>query len=77
MPNKLKIADEGDIKQLIKANKTDDTKAYKLTKSLGIKYCLDLIQHLTIWIKHFNSHKKKKMIWQIHFYKELIFIQII
>jgi hypothetical protein len=57
--NKLKIADEGDIKQLIKAKKTDDTKAYKLTKSLGIKYCLDLIQHLTIWIKHFNSHKKK------------------
>jgi hypothetical protein len=57
--NKLKIATDGDIKQLIKAKKTDDTKAYKLTKSLGIKYCLDLIQHLTIWVKHFNSHKKK------------------
>ena len=28
--NKLKIATEGDIKQLIKAKKTDDTKAYKL-----------------------------------------------
>ena len=57
--NKLKIATEGDIKQLIKAKKTDDTKAYKLTKSLGIKYCLDLIQHLPTCVKHFNSHKKK------------------
>jgi hypothetical protein len=57
--NKLKLADEGDTKQLIKAKSTDDTKAYKLTKSLGIKYCLDLTNHLPDWQKHFNSHKKK------------------
>jgi hypothetical protein len=57
--NKLKLADEGDTKQLIKAKSTDDTKAYKLTKSLGIKYCLDLTNHLSNWQKHFNSHKKK------------------
>lgn len=57
--NKLKLADDGDTKQLIKAKKTDDTKAYKLTKSLGIKYCLDLTSHLENWQKHFNSHKKK------------------
>jgi hypothetical protein len=57
--NKLKLADEGDTKQLIKAKSTDDTKAYKLTKSLGIKYCLDLTCHLPDWQKHFNSHKKK------------------
>jgi hypothetical protein len=57
--NKLKLADEGDTKQLIKAKSTDDTKAYKLTKSLGIKYCLDLTTHLPDWQKHFNSHKKK------------------
>jgi hypothetical protein len=57
--NKLKIADEGDTKQLVKAKNTDDTKAYKLTKSLGIKYCLDLTNHLETWQKHFNSHKKK------------------
>jgi hypothetical protein len=57
--NKLKLADEGDTKQLIKAKGTDDTKAYKLTKSLGIKYCLDLTTHLDSWQKHFNSHKKK------------------
>jgi hypothetical protein len=57
--NKLKIADEGDTKQLIKAKNTDDTKAYKLTKSLGIKYCSDLTTHLPDWQKHFNSFKKK------------------
>lgn len=57
--NKLKVASEGDTKQLIKVKKTDDTKAYKLTKSLGIKYCIDLISHLPDSLKHFNSHKKK------------------
>jgi len=57
--NKLKLASEGDTKQLVKAKSTDDTKAYKLTKSLGIKYCLELIAHLPDWIKHFNSFKKR------------------
>jgi len=57
--NKLKLADDGDTKQLIKAKGTDDTKAYKLTKSLGIKYCLELTNHLDTWQTHFNSHKKK------------------
>jgi hypothetical protein len=57
--NKLKIASDGDTKQLVKAKNTDDTKAYKLTKSLGIKYCLELISHLPIWITHFNSYKKR------------------
>ena len=57
--NKLKLASEGDTKQLVKAKSTDDTKAYKLTKSLGIKYCLDLTAHLPEWVKHFNSFKKR------------------
>lgn len=57
--NKLKIASEGDTKQLVKAKNTDDTKAYKLTKSLGIKYCLELTSHLPDWVKHFNSFKKR------------------
>ncbi len=57
--NKLKLASEGDTKQLVKAKSTDDTKAYKLTKSLGIKYCLDLTGHLVNWVKHFNSFKKR------------------
>jgi len=62
--NKLKLANEGDTKQLIKVKKESveegkDTKAYKLTKSLGIKYCNDMISHLPEWLKHFNSFKKK------------------
>jgi hypothetical protein len=62
--NKLKLANEGDTKQLIKVKKESveegkDTKAYKLTKSLGIKYCNDMITHLPDWTKHFNSFKKK------------------
>jgi hypothetical protein len=62
--NKLKLADEGDTKQLIKVKKEaneegKDTKAYKLTKSLGIKYCTELVKHLPNWLTHFNSFKKK------------------
>jgi hypothetical protein len=57
--NKLKIATEGDKKQLVKAKNTDETKGYKLTKSLGIKYCLELIEHLPESVTHFKSHKKK------------------
>lgn len=57
--NKLKVATEGDTKLLVKAKSTGETDKYKLTKSLGIKYCLELINHLPDWIKHFNSFKKK------------------
>jgi hypothetical protein len=57
--NKLKLATDGDTKELVKAKATDDSKGYKMTKSLGIKYCLDLISHLETWKTHFNSHKKK------------------
>jgi hypothetical protein len=57
--NKLKIASDGDTKELIKAKKSDDTKAYKLTKSLGIKYCIELIKHLPQSIEIFNTYKKK------------------
>jgi hypothetical protein len=57
--NKLKLATEGDSKLLVKAKNTDDTKAYKLTKSLGIKYCSEMIQHLPHYLGLFNSMKKK------------------
>lgn len=59
--NKLKLADSGDTKELVKAKSesNNDGKAYKLTKTLGIKYCTDLISHLPDWLKNFNSHKKK------------------
>jgi len=62
--NKLKLATEGDTKQLVKVKSEasesgKDTKAYKLTKSLGIKYCTEMVTHLPEWLTHFNSHKKK------------------
>lgn len=57
--NKLKIANDGDTKELVKAKKTTETAGYKMTKSLGMKYCLELIQHLPESIEHFKSHKKK------------------
>ena len=55
--NKLKLADEGDTKELIKVK--NDSKSYKLTKALGIKYCLELTKHLKDWTTYFNSYKKK------------------
>jgi hypothetical protein len=58
--NKLKLADDGDTKQLVKSKSDDkESKSYKLTKALGIKYCLEMTKHLTEMTKHFNSHKKK------------------
>jgi len=57
--NKIKLASEGDTNQLIKLKATDESKAYKLTKSLGIKYTLEMVKHLPNWLAIFNSHKKK------------------
>jgi len=57
--NKLKIIDDGDTKQLVKAKHTPGAAFYKLTKTLGIKYCLELIEHLPESVAHFKSHKKK------------------
>ena len=56
--NKLKLADNGDTQQLIKL-KGDEAKTYKLTKSLGIKYCLEMIKEFPQWIERINSFKKK------------------
>ena len=57
--NKIKLASEGENMQLIKLKATDESKAYKLTKSLGIKYTLEMVKHLPEWLLKFNSHKKK------------------
>ncbi len=57
--NKLKLADDKDTKELIKVKNTDESKSYKLTKSLAIKYCGELISHLEQWKLFFNSNKKK------------------
>jgi len=56
--NKLKLADEGDTKKLVKL-KGNDAKTYKLTKSLGIKYCKEMIEPFENWKTVFNEHKKK------------------
>ena len=56
--NKLKLADEGDTKKLVKL-KGNDAKTYKLTKTLGIKYCKEMIEPYENWKFVFNQHKKK------------------
>jgi len=56
--NKLKLINEGDKQELIKLNHNEH-QTYKLTKSLSIKYCLDLIKHLPEMTDYFNSNKKK------------------
>ena len=58
--NKLKLADNGDKAELVKVKNTDnDSKTYKLTKALGVKYCLEMIKQYPEWVNKFNSHKKK------------------
>ncbi len=58
--NKLKLADNGDKAELVKVkNNDDDSKTYKLTKALGVKYCLEMIKQFPEWVDKFNSHKKK------------------
>ncbi len=58
--NKLKLADDGDKKELVKVKNNDnDSKTYKLTKALGVKYCLEMIKDMPEWTTRFNSHKKK------------------
>lgn len=56
--NKLKIADDSDTVKLIKL-KGDEAKTYKLTKSLGIKYCRRLLEKQDNWINFLDSYKKK------------------
>jgi len=56
--NKLKLANEGDTKKLVKL-KGDDSKTYKLTKALGIKYCREMIEPHVNWKNVFDEHKKK------------------
>ena len=61
--NKIKLASDGETQQIVKLKSTDkisdESKAYKLTKSLAVKYTKDLLEHLPEWLKHFNSYKKK------------------
>ena len=57
--NKLKVVTEGESKKLITLKASNEAKAYKMTKELGIKYCKELINHLPEWLKVLDGHKKK------------------
>lgn len=56
--NKLKLVDNGDKKDLIKV-KGDESKTYKLTKALSVKYTNELIENKPQWKEVFDSHKKQ------------------
>jgi hypothetical protein len=57
--NKLKVVESGDVKKISIMKKTDESKAYKLTKSLAVKYTKDLISHLPNWLEYLNKEKKQ------------------
>lgn len=56
--NKLKLVDNGDKKELIKL-KGDESKTYKLTKALSVKYTNELIENMPQWKTVFGEHKKQ------------------
>jgi len=58
--NKIKLASDGETQQIVKLKAdSEDSKAYKLTKSLAVKYTQEMVKHLAFWLNDFNSHKKK------------------
>jgi len=57
--NKIKLATDGETQQLVKLKSSDESKAYKMTKSLAVKYATEMSKHLPEWLAKFNSHKKK------------------
>lgn len=57
--NKLKVVTEGETKKLVSLKANNESKAYKMTKELGIKYCYELINHLPEWLTFLNQNKKK------------------
>jgi len=57
--NKIKLATDGETQQIVKMKSTDESKAYKMTKSLAVKYATEMTKHLPEWLDKFNSHKKK------------------
>jgi hypothetical protein len=58
--NKLKLVDDGQTKQVViyKAE-SNDSKAYKLTKELSVKYAKELITGMIEWVTFLNNQKKK------------------
>ena len=56
--NKIKVVNDEETKSLILL-KDNETKLYKLTKELGIKYCKMMITHLSDWSSFLEKQKKK------------------
>lgn len=56
--NKIKVVNDEENKSLILL-KDNETKLYKLTKELGIKYCKMMINHLPEWLEFLEKQKKK------------------
>jgi hypothetical protein len=58
--NKLKLVDDGQTKQVViyKAE-SNESKAYKLTKELSVKYAKELIIGMNEWITFLSSQTKK------------------
>jgi len=57
--NKLKLVDVGQTKQIVVLKATNESKAYKLTKELSVKYTKELISHLPNWMSFLVDQKKK------------------
>ena len=57
--NKLKLVSDGDNQLLIKSKEEGETAQYKITKTLGIKYCKELISHLPDKLELFSKYKKQ------------------
>ena len=55
--NKLKLINDIDSIKLSECK--NSTKSYKITKQLGIKYCLENIKCSQEWTIFFNNNKKK------------------
>ena len=56
--NKIKVINDDENNSLILL-KDNETKLYKLTKELGIKYCKMMIKHLPEWYTFLEKQKKK------------------
>jgi len=72
--NKLKLISDADKEELTKLK--NDSKIYKFTKNLSIKYCEELINHLPSMLEYFNNNKKKddladSFLQGVYFYNSL------
>jgi hypothetical protein len=50
---------DSECKEFIEYYKDNESKAYKMTKELGIKYCKMMIKHLPEWYTFLEKQKKK------------------